>query len=200
MKLKIGKRRFHRLHITTERKIGLLLISSLFFGVITGSLVPSFSADVQNVLIGYAQGINQSAPTANILLNHFIINFLFYSGLFLLGVSVYGYVFIPVFLFVKGFSYGFTASFFYSVFGTRGILVCALGLTPQFYIFSVALLVGSYLAFLKSRSFRQRTTDQYHHNSNMKAYCLTFLILFCVSFLTTLFDIFVTKNVINLFC
>ncbi len=200
MKLKIKKRRLSRYHINSDNRIGLFLISSLFFGVIVGSLVITFSNDVHSVLIGYAQSISTSTPAVNILLNNFIISFLFFSTLFLLGVSVYGYVFIPVLPFMKGFSYGFSASFFYAVFGARGILVCALGILPQSFIFSTALLIGAYLSFVKSRSFRPRATDHSTHSGSMKNYCLFFLILFFISFSTTLFDIFVTKHVINLFC
>lgn len=200
MKLSIGKRRLFRFHLTSENRISLLLVSSLFFGVIAGSLVIPFSDDVHSILIGYAQSITSSAPAANILFNDFIISFLFFSALFLLGMSVYGYIFVPVFPFIKGFSYGFSASFFYAVFGARGILVCALGLLPQAFIFSAALLMGSYLAFIKSRSFRSRESARSSHNGSIKRYCLTFLALFFISFMTVLLDIFATGNVINLFC
>ncbi len=200
MKFPIGKRRLFRFHLTSESKIGLLQVCSLFFGVMAGSLVIPFSDDVHNILIGYAQSITSTAPTAHILLNDFIISFLFFSALFLLGMSVYGYIFTPVFPFIKGFSYGFSASFFYAVFGARGILVCALGLLPQAFIFSATLLMGSYLAFIKSRSFRSRESSRSNHNGSIKRYCLTFFALFFISFLTVLLDIFVTGHVINLFC
>ncbi len=199
MKFTIGKKRLFRFHLTTENKIGLLLGSALFFGVIAGSLVVPFSDDVHSILIGYAQSITSTAPASNILLNDFIISFLFFSSLFLLGMSVYGYIFVPVFPFIKGFSYGFSAAFFYAVFGARGILVCALGLLPQAFIFSAALLAGSYLAFIKSRSFRSRESSRSYYNSGIKRYCLIFLSLFMISFLTVLLDIFATGHVINLF-
>ncbi len=200
MKLTIGKKRLFRFHLTSENKIGLLLVSSLFFGVIAGSLVIPFSDDVHSILIGYAQSITSTAPAANILLNDFIISFLFFLALFLLGMSVYGYIFVPVLPFIKGFSYGFSAAFFYAVFGARGILVCALGLLPQAFIFSAALLMGSYLAFVKSRSFRSRESSRSYHDGSIKRYCLTFLALFFTSFMTVLLDIFATGRVINLFC
>lgn len=200
MKHWIKKRHRMHLHISSQSRIILLLISALYFGIVAGSLTIRFSGDVKNILIGYAQSITTSAPPGNILLNDFIICFIFFCALFLLGMSVYGYVFIPVFPFIKGFSYGFSAAFFYAVFGTRAILICALAILPQALLFSTFLLTGSYLAFMKSRSFHARETSRYLGENTTKRYCLIFLLLFAASFLLVIFDIFCTGNVIQLFC
>lgn len=200
MKRWIKKR--HRMHvyISPQSKIILLLVGSLYFGIVAGSMVIRFSDNVKNILIGYAQSITSSAPPVNILLNDFIISFIFFCALFLLGMSVYGYVFIPVFPFIKGFSYGFSAAFFYAVFGARAILICALAILPQALLFSVFLLTGCYLAFVKSRSFRTREASRYFEGNTTKRYCLIFLSLFAASFLLVIFDIFCTGNVIQFFC
>ena len=200
MKYKIRKNFKLRFHITSTQKIYILLIFALYFGVALGSLFIGTSDKIENILIGYAQSIHLSAAPAMILLNDLIIYFLFFSGLFLLGISVYGYIFIPIFPFIKGFSYGFTAAFYFKVFGAKGILMCAMGVLPQVVVSCFCLILGAHFAFLKSLSFKQREFSRTFSPNDMRQYGLAFFALFGVGYLTVLMDIFLTENVIKLFC
>ncbi len=199
MRYKIRKNFKFKFHLTSTQKIYILLITALYFGVALGSLMVG-SEQIEKILIGYAQSIHISASPSTILLNDLIIYFLFFCGMFLLGMSVYGYIFIPILPFVKGFSYGFTAAFYFKIFGAKGILICAMSILPQMLISGLCLILGAQLAFLKSLSFKRREYARSLQKGDLRQYCLWFLALFFVSYLTVLMDMFLTGNVIKLFC
>ncbi len=200
MRYKIKKNFKLRFRLTSTQKIYILLIATLYFGVALGSLMIGGSEQIEKILIGYVQSLHISAAPSTILLNDLIIYFLFFCGLFLLGMSVYGYIFIPILPFVKGFSYGFTAAFYFKIFGAKGILISAISILPQMLISCLCLMLGAHLAFLKSLSFRKREYARSLQKNDLRQYCLWFLVLFFVSYLTVLMDIFLTGNVIKLFC
>ena len=200
MRYKIRKKFKSRFRMTSTQKIYMLLIAALYFGVALGSLFVGTSEKIENILIGYAQSIHLSIAPATILLNDLIIYFLFFSSLFLLGMSVYGYIFIPIIPFIKGFSYGFTSAFYFKVFGAKGILMCAMGVLPQDVIICICLILGAHFAFLKSLSFKQREFSRSFPQNDMRQYTLSFFALFGVAYLTVLMDIFLTGNVIKIFC
>ena len=178
----------------------MLLICSLYFGVALGSLIVGVSNRVSSILVGYAQSIHLSPAPSTILLNNLIIYFLFFSALFLFGMSVYGYIFIPIFPFIKGFSYGFIAAFYFKVFGSKGILICAMSILPQVIITCVCLIFGAYISFHKSLSFSNREYARAFQKNDMHQYCLWLFLLFIVSYATVFLDIFLNGNVIKLFC
>ncbi len=200
MKYKIQKKFRLNFRMTSLQKIYMLLMVALYFGVALGSLVVGSSDKVGSILVGYAQSIHLTPAPSTILLNNLIIYFLFFSGLFLLGMSVYGYIFIPIFPFVKGFSYGFMAAFYFKVFGAKGILICAMSILPQVIVSGACLMLGAYIAFHKSLSFSNREQARSFQKNDVRQYCLWFLLLFAVSYLTVFMDIFLTGNVIKLFC
>ena len=200
MRYKIRKKIKLNFHMTSSQKIYLLLIATLYFGVALGSFIVEGSEKIENILIGYAQSIHVYVSPSTILLNDLIIYFLFFCGLFLLGMSVYGYLFIPIFPFVKGFAYGFTAAFYFKVFGAKGILICAMSILPQVIISSFCLVLGAHLAFHKSLSFRIREYARSLQKGDVHQYCICFLCLFMGAYVTVLLDIFLTGNVFKLFC
>ncbi len=200
MRYKIKKNFKLSFRITSTQKIYMLLITALYFGVALGSLVAGRSEKIESILIGYAQSIHISVAPSTVLLNDLIIFFLFFCGLFLMGMSVYGFIFIPIFPFIKGFSYGFTAAFYFKIFGAKGILMCAMGILPQAMISCLCLILGSHLAFLRALSFRRREYARSPQSGDVRQYCLCFLVLFVGAYLTVLMDIFLTGNVIKLFC
>ena len=76
------KRRFGlNLRITSAQKIYLILVVSVYFGVILGSLFVS-TDKIGNILIGYAQSLCFSPLPSTVLLNDFLINFLSYLASF----------------------------------------------------------------------------------------------------------------------
>lgn len=200
MKYKFCKRFRLHFHINTSQKIYLILLTALYFGVGLGSIIVDRSEKIADILIGYASSIHITATASTILLNDLILYFLLFCGLFLLGMSVYGYIFIPIFPFLKGFSYGFSAAFYYKVFGMKGILLCTMGIMPQLIISGACLILGAHIAFCKSLSFKKREHARSFQKNDTRQYCVCFLILFFITYLTALMDIFLTGNVIKLFC
>lgn len=194
-----SKYRF-RFYLSSQNKILAILVSSLYFGIICGSIMLRSAEQLNSVLMGYAQSITTQAPPGHIILNDFIIYFIYFCSLFLLGMSVYGYILIPVFPFFKGVSYGFSSSFLYAVFGARGIIVCALAIIPQAIFSSAFLITGCYFSFNQSRSFQAKNQRIASGRADIKRYALIFLILFCASFLLVIFDFFCMTPVIQLFC
>lgn len=194
-----NKQRFH-FYLSTQNKVFLILVSSLYFGIICGSVIFRTANQLNTILISYAQSITTSAPPGNILLNDFIICFVFFCSLFLLGMSIYGYMLIPIFPFFKGIAYGFSSSFLYAVFGTRGIVICALAIMPQAILSSVFLITGCYFSFNKSRSFHTRNHRQNTGHTDIKRYSLILMALFFASFLLAIFDLICITPVIRLFC
>lgn len=96
-----NKYRF-RFYLSSQNKILAILVSSLYFGIICGSIMLRSAEQLNSVLMGYAQSITTQAPPGHIILNDFIIYFIYFCSLFLLGMSVYGYILIPVFSVFQG--------------------------------------------------------------------------------------------------
>jgi hypothetical protein len=64
----------------------------------------------------------------------------------------------------------------------------------------VCLIFGAHAAFMKSLSFQKREYARSIQNHDLRRYSLCFIVLFLVSYLTVLLDIFLIGNVIKLFC
>lgn len=193
MRRRIHKR-FSFNHISKSKKILIILIASLYAGILLGSLIPTYSNQIQTILIGYTQSILSNAPPIHVILNSLVISFLFYCALFFLGVSPYGYLLVPILPFIKGISYGFSAAFLYRVFGVRGLVVCFLGLIPQSFLFSALLIAGAYYSATNSLQIQSA------QRRSIKRFATIHLLFFACSFALVIFDFFCTNKVFQLFC
>lgn len=77
----------------------------------------------------------------------FASDFLFLAAAFLLGLSLWGVVGLPLLAFFKGFGIGVSAGYLISVYGTKGILFYLVVVLPGVCVFCTALVCELRAAF-----------------------------------------------------
>ena len=137
----------------------LLLFGIIFLGIFLGAAINAGSSeqsllrlgDLYNALTAYQTEISFSAAFAVSLANTMLFLVLTYAfGLFALGkICIYAL------LLYKGYSIGFTISFFIAVFGWRGLLIAFLCIIPQALITCSVLVNFSAKSLKSSRAIFQ---------------------------------------------
>lgn len=127
--------------------------------------------------------------------NIFII--LAYWGL---GLTVVGIPIILILNIFKGFTIGFTFSFFISKLSNKGILLSFLGVLPQNFIYVPCIIFASVLGI--KYSFCKIKNKRYYKNISLNSdrlnYSVTLLFCGLVTFIGILFETFISPFFIKL--
>lgn len=143
----------------------MLLVGALGVGVIAGALLAgaveaadrvALAREVQSLVTG-----GESGPTFVELLQQALPRYLRLAGLlWLLGVTLIGFVGVPVLMFWRGLMTGFSVGFLIDILGWQGFVLSLAVIVPQNLIALTALLFGGSSAVLFSLGLWQR---RFHH-------------------------------------
>lgn len=81
----------------------------------------------------------------------FASNFIFVLAVFLLGITPWGIPFIPLVCMFKGFGGGLSGGFLFAAYSFKGLLFYLVILLPGLFVFSLALISQSCMAFYMSK-------------------------------------------------
>lgn len=178
----------------------IALIAAFFIGIIMGSIF-NYNADESSrgLLIQFAESIFNRQAIDRTVVNALAINFTYFFLIFVSGLAAPGFIIVMFLPFVKGFSFGYTTAFIFSIFGSRGILVCALGILPQALLSSLAIILASRLAVNYSLAIVRCLKGATMKDFNFNKYMVFISVMFLVSVSTVVFDAFVTPAVLNMF-
>lgn len=187
----------------------LYLITILFIatGMIVGLYCVKYMQDVdRNSLISYIKSISGSSSseimaTKNIFFSALKNNLPLIIGLWILGLTIVGGPIILLLCVYKGFSLGFTFSFFIYGLKQRGILLAILGVLPQNIIYIPCIIFLSVVALKYSiGGIREKFSKKYISNSqeNVKSYSFIFLLTTGVMSIGFLVETLLTPALIKL--
>ncbi|WP_346928311.1 stage II sporulation protein M [Clostridium sp.] len=187
--------------------IWMYLLTILFMatGMILGLYCVKYMGDVdKSALINYITAFGSSSTldglsNKEILMGTLKNNLPIIIGFWFLGLTVVG---LPIIIFIniyKGFSLGFTFSFFMYGLKEKGLLLSLLGVLPQNLIYIPCLIFLSVLSIEFSIGIvKEKFTKKYSHNSgSVRSYTMMFLIVTGVMFIGFLFESFITPLLIN---
>lgn len=178
----------------------IILIAAFFLGIIAGSLL-NYNVDESDrgLLIQFAGNILTMQSTDQTVVNALSIHFAYFFLIMLSGLAAPGFLVVASLPFIKGFSFGYTAAFIFSVFGVKGLWVCALGILPQTFISSLAIILACGLAVNYSLAIARCLNGAPMRKFSFHRYIFFIGAMFLVSVATIVFDIFVTPAILNIF-
>lgn len=188
--------------------LGYYLLSILFLatGMIIGLYCVKYMQDVdKGSLISYITAISKSSNVGNMSAAKIFINTLWNNIPIIIGLWILGLTFIgaPIVLFInlyKGFSLGFTFSFFIYGLKQRGILLALLGVLPQNLIYIPCIVFLSVIAIKGSViGIKEKFSKKYIGNSytNVRSYTMIFVVTTVIMAIGFFIETFLTPIFIN---
>lgn len=159
-----------------------------------GSLMNYFTSFTQNVLQG---DFKYKTIFADVLRN----NLSLVIAVWFLGLTMVGIPIILVIDVIKGFTIGFSISFFISGLGTKGLGLALVGILPQNLIYIPCVLVASVVAMEFSLGIvRDRLNRQRMNSIWMKITSYSFIFILVSAFMLSgfLFETYITPSFVKL--
>jgi len=195
------------MNIYIYENIWMYLLTILFIatGMILGLYCVKYMGDVdKSTLINYITAFGSSSTldglsNKEILMGTLKNNIPIIIGFWFLGLTVVGLPIIILINIYKGFSLGFTFSFFIYGLKEKGLLLSLLGVLPQNLIYIPCLIFLSVLSIEFSIGIvKEKFTKKYSPNTgSVRNYTMMFLIVTGVMFIGFLFESFITPILIN---
>ncbi len=173
----------------------ILLIIAFFIGITAGSFL--FSGALQSskdILNQFSQSLTEEQSKLSAFINCTTVNLFYYIVILFSGLSIAGPYILYIVPFVKGLTYGYTSCFIYSIFGVNGLLINIMGILPQTVAVSLLLVFGCKTAI----GFSKKVLTQ-NKEIKIRQFVIIQIILFGISLLISLADVFITNAVITLF-
>jgi stage II sporulation protein M len=196
----------NKFSIEKQKKIYLVFISMILLSVIFGFFFYFIISDGNKKLVigtqkDFFNNINAgSIKYLSSFFNSFFSNFLYLFLIFILGLSVVGFIFIIGIVLVKGFILGFSISSIVGTFGFKGIVLSFVYIFPHQILFLILLLLMSFYGcgfcyklfkhlFLRSIINFRKISEKYFK---------VFLITLACSLLCSLYEVFVLPSLISI--
>ena len=143
-----GKVKKHEMiKVIKENKLTVLLLVFLFAGMIFGAISARFAGDeiLENLDFLFASNfrVRASQPAFATFAASLTSSFIFVFCLFLLGLSAWGILIIPLIPFFRGLGLGLTAGFLYSTYGLKGVAFHLIVLLPGVFLSAAAIILQS---------------------------------------------------------
>lgn len=185
-------------NIRINKNLFVFLAVIVAVGVASGSIFVTFlnSSDKQiviNYLNDFLNSINSSKLNYGITLTNTLI-FTLGIGLliWLLGISIIGFIFIILILFIKSFSLGFSLGSIIINFKFKGIMLSFLYIVPHHIInMMIYILISSYalvLSYKLINSFIKKTAFDFKNIFQRYNFILMFSLI--ILFISTLYEVY----------
>lgn len=184
----------------------LLILSVIFllgfsFSVFTFGDGGNLSGITEEYLTNFINQRN-GENVLKIFIDSFLGSILFFAIGFIFATSMFGIVLIPALLFVRGFIYGSTVSYLYSVYSFEGVAFHAVIILIPSLLFTIALILISIEGMKFSLKISKLTFLQNSASdllTEFKDYCIKNL-LFCVLVIfSSLADVLLSRNFLENF-
>lgn len=168
------------------------IIISVILGSFSGSLIANrmdnFSLDKINVSIeNFFVRSDNSFDRIELFTSEFFKNGKVAVFLWFMAFIPFGKLFLMLLLFLKGLSYGFTSSIFFSLYKSKGVLYIAKYLIPQNFILLPVFIFISVCSFNYVNRIHIKRKNDYH---NLLEYLFVLLISLACVFLSSLIEIY----------
>ncbi len=189
-----------------NKNLFIFLIVLVMIGISSGSVFVTFldgndKVMVNNYLNDFLNSINLSKLNYSVsLVNTLIFTLGFAIMIWIFGISIVGFLFILIMLFVKSFSLGFSLGSIIINFKFKGILLSFLYIVPHHVInMMVYILLSSYALILSYKlfnSFVKKTTFDF--KNIFRKYCFILLFSLIILFLSSLYEVYCVPYLLKL--
>ena len=181
----------------SQNKLMTFLSLVLLLGVFLGSNIEDFLGNqvIENITSIFLSSFKYrfSQPIFYVFISSLSSNFLFLLISFFMGLSVWGFLLVPIIPFFRGFSVGLIQNYLYSQYGIKGILFQLTALFPGIFISSVAILFMAKESILISQSFSNILifkSNSKFSKVDFKEYMIKIGIILSLALLSVIVDIF----------
>lgn len=193
-------------NIRINKNLFVFLVVIVSVGVASGSIFVTFLNDSDKIMVSdYLNSFLNNLNSNNLNYNGTLINTLIFTlGLailiWILGISVIGFVLILLFLFIKAFSLGFSVASIIINFNFKGILIALAYVVPHHIInLMIYLLISSYALVLSYRlisSFTKKKNFDFKGIFNRYLFILGFSLI--ILLFSVLYEVYLAPSLINM--
>ncbi len=189
-----------------NKNLFVFLIVIVAVGIAAGSVfVTILSSDDKLIVSDYLNNFLTNVEAGTLNYNTTLINTIFFTLgaaflIWLLGISIIGFILIILFLFIKAFSLGFAVGSILINFNFKGILIAGAYIIPHHVInMMIYLLICSYALILSYRlisSFTKRKNFEFKTIFNRYLFVLIFSLI--ILLLSSLYEVYLVPKLIKL--
>lgn len=193
--------------IKINKNLFVFLLVLVIVGLAAGAVFSSIlSSNDKNMVGEYLNNFFINVKNNQLNYNVSLINTLFFNLgfsliIWLLGISVIGFIFILVFLFIKAFMLGFSIGSIILNFRFKGVLLALGYIIPHQAInILIYILISSYALIVSYRlisSFKGKKTFDFKSIMNQYFYILTFSLI--ILLFTSLYEVYIVPKIMKLF-
>ncbi|GLC32445.1 stage II sporulation protein M [Clostridium omnivorum] len=194
-------------HLQENFWLYIISLLCVFTGVVLGIYAVKYMGDFEKSdLVSYIQNFttnikSQSINNKNVFLGTLKNNFIMTCAIWFLGLTMIGIPIILVVDVIKGFTLGFSISFFLNGIGSKGIGVVLLGIMPQNIIYIPCIIFCSVIAMEFSLNFlKEKINNKWTKSIWVKivSYSFAFLIVFLVMCFGFIIEAYISPLLIKL--
>ena len=193
-------------NIRINKSLFVFLVVIIAVGVAAGSIFVTLLSDSDKVMLSdYLNNFLNNLKTDNLNYNGTLINTIIFTLgaallIWLLGISVIGFLLILLFLFIKAFSLGFSIGSIIINFNFKGVLIAGAYIVPHHIVnMMIYLLISSYALVLSYRlitSFTKKQTFEFKSVFNRYLFILGFSLI--ILLISVLYEVYGAPQLINL--
>lgn len=182
----------------TQNKLLVFLSLVLLCGIFLGSNIEELMKNqtVENITSMFLNDFKNRAfqPIFYVFISSLSSIFLFILVSFFLGLSIWGFLLVPLVPFFRGLGIGLVQNYLYSQYGLKGLLFQLIVLFPGFFISSIAILLMAKESILISKNFSNilvfRSNPKIEKNTDLKNYIIKVGIILSIALGSVVVDIF----------
>lgn len=173
-------------------------------GIVLGIYCVKYLTPAENeTMIGYVDVILKNVDSENVNHKALFIQAIKNNGLFILSYCILGFtiVGVPIIFIlniIKGFTLGFSFSFFIAKFLEKGSFIAIFSVLPQNLIYIPTIIIGSVLAIRYSIKLIKSRSNYKDNPFTTKEYIKNFIGLICVIFIGAILESFLNPMIIKL--
>lgn len=195
-----------RSNIRINKNLFVFLVVIIAVGVASGSIFVTVLNDSDKTMVSdYLNNFFNNLNSNNLNYSGTLINTLIFTlGLailiWILGISVIGFILILLFLFIKAFALGFSVGSIIINFNFKGILIALAYIVPHHIInLMIYLLISSYALVLSYRlisSFTKKKNFDFKGIFNRYLFILGFSLI--ILLFSVLYEVYLAPSLINM--
>lgn len=192
-------------NIRINKNLFIFLLIIVIIGVTTGALFTAIiSTSDKELVVSYLNDFFTNIKEGKLVYDNSLINALILTvglaiAIWLLGVSVIGFVVVIIILFMKAFVLGFSVGSIIATFKLKGILMAFIYCFPHLVINILIFMLVSAFALIMSfkiiNSITSKKPLDFKHYMNRYFIVLVFSVI--ILFFTSLYEIYALPKVIN---
>ena len=182
----------------TQNKLLVFLSLVLLCGIFWGSNIEELTKNqtVENITSMFLNDFKNRAsqPIFYVFISSLSAAFLYILISFFMGLSIWGFLFVPLIPFFRGLSIGLVQNYLYSQYGLKGLLFQLIILFPGIFISSIAILLMAKESMLISQTFSNilifRSNSKFEKKSDLKTYIIKVGIILSIALGSVVIDMF----------